>query len=68
MTIYPQKNTIASDNHYHARNLPCMSSDELMQELLHHELLASNCISDHMSLNCSVIKACLYLSLIEPGL
>ena len=57
-----------SDYTYYTRNLPCMSSEELMRELQHQELLTQNCIQDHMFLDFYVIKPCLYLSLIEPGL
>lgn len=56
-----------SDYTYYTRNLPCMSSDELMQELHHQELLAQNCIQDHISLDYYVVKSCLYLRLIEPA-
>lgn len=57
-----------SDYTYYTRNLPCMSSEELMRELQHQELLAQNCIQDHISLDYHVIKACPYLSLIESSL
>lgn len=56
-----------SDYTYYTRNLPCMSSEELMRELQYQELLASNCIQDHMSLEFFVIKSCLYLSLVETS-
>ena len=55
-----------SENTYYTRNLPCMSSDELMLELHRQEFLASNCINDYVSIDFYVIKPCLYLSLIEP--
>ena len=57
-----------SDYTYYTRNLPCMSSEELMQELQHQELVTSNCIQDHTSLDFFVVKSCLYLSLIESTL
>ena len=36
-----------------------------MLELNRQELLLTNCISDHSSIEIFVIKSCLYLSLIE---
>ena len=57
-----------SDYTYYTRNLPCMSSEELMRELHRQEFLASKCIQDNITLDFYVIKSCLYLSLIEPGL
>ena len=39
-----------------------------MLELHRQEFLASKCIQDNISIDFYVIKSCLYLSLIEPGL